>query len=183
MLASNATTNKPNSAYPAFFHRVLCVPLLEIVKPVKPARTERKSTVSPANLFPRLSHDAQIELHRDAPRYEAQPLEPYRNPSTREYPTHSFKVLYRVVLNNFSSSVIERDTNHPPTSRAKPRASKIESTYIPILQFLAIVFGFSTALQRNGVLRFAMIAIFLATAILALLLSLAAVFGNLSTEI
>lgn len=178
MLSTTATTNNPNSAYPILCHLRLCVPLHEMVNPANPDSTERKSTVVAANLFTSFNHVAEIKLQTDSSRCDAQPPEIYKTPRTMEYPTNSFTVLCRVVANRLSSNDITRDTNHPPSSRAKPRASKMESTYIPILQCLAIVFGFGSILERNGVLTFAIIAIFLTTQF-----SLAVVYGNLSTEI
>jgi hypothetical protein len=183
MLSSNATTNKPNSAYPRFLHLWLAVPLLEIVKPVNPDNTERKSTVSETYLLPRCSHIAKTLSHADKPKIEAQFPEPYRNASTSEYPISSFRLRLRVVLNKLSSSVIKTDTNHPPMSMAKPRASKAESTYIPILQLLTMIFGFASFLQRNDALRLILVSVFLITGCTALFLSFQVAVTSLSTRI
>jgi len=183
MLSSNATTNNPNSAYPTFRHLWLPVPLLEIVKPANPDNTARKSIVSEMYLCPRFSHIAEIVLHADNPRMEAQNPEPYRNASRSEYPRNNFRVLLRVVLNKLSSSVIKTETNHPPTSMAKPRESKTESTYIPILQLLAMISGFASVLQRNDVVRFVLVSAFLLTGCAAIAFSFHVSISNLSTGI
>lgn len=169
MLNRSAITNRANSAYPRFLHLALLVRLLEIVKPVNPDRTPRKLTVSLAYLLPRFSHIVKTVLHAGNAKSEAQVFEPYRKASTSEYPPQSIMVLLRVVLNKFSSSDIRRETNHPPESIAKPKASNVESTYIPILQLLSMVFGFSIFLSNNK-LRLWIIAFFIVVALVTLFL-------------
>jgi hypothetical protein len=169
MLSKSAATNRPNNAYPTFLQSELFVPLVEIVKPANPDSTPRKSTVSTTYLFARLRHIIETVLHAERSHKEAQNPEPYNMASAAENPSHSTNVLSRVVRKSVVSNVIKRDKNHPPKSMANPKASKAESTYIPILQLLSIVLGFGSYVSDNR-MRTCLLVGFIAVASLALFL-------------
>jgi hypothetical protein len=166
MVAASPITAKANKPNPTLAHRELVVPLVDIVNPANPESCHKKSRVLLPNVLPRFSQSTNMNLN-------AAELEhtPYKNIRAEKYAKHKMSVFERVVLASRSSALMRKAMHTPPRSIAKPRV-KITSLYIPLFQLLTLIFGFGSALERNTTVRLILFVVFLASATIALLLSM-----------